>query len=123
MIRTMKLRPRFSLRSFLVAIAIIGILLSWVVRQIDWIRRRHNFIAQHPNQYTNDILAGAKIYSPWPLWITGEPAYAMICFLFEDEVNEAKQLFPESRIDTDPWPANWPSRSDVKAAAAKNSPN
>jgi hypothetical protein len=109
----MRFRIRFSLRTLLVLVLICGVISWWVAAQLDWIRKRREFIRKHPRHYTNEYLAGEKLSAPWPLWLFGEPAHAFISFLSESEAEEARRLFPESKIDTDPWPSHWAPRDKV----------
>lgn len=61
--------PRFSLRTLLVLVAIIGVLLGCIVRQINWIRQRYEAAAKHEmlvrRQETIDQFAMARQRAPW----------------------------------------------------------
>lgn len=61
--------PRFSLRTLLVLVAIIGVLLGCVVRQINWIRQRYEAAAKHEmlvrRGETIDHFAMTRPKAPW----------------------------------------------------------
>jgi hypothetical protein len=47
MMGEMRFRPRFSLRILFVLIVIVSIPMAWTAYQLNWIRQRHAFLAQH----------------------------------------------------------------------------
>ena len=104
----MSIRPRYGMKSIMLTVLVFAVLFAWIGAQLDWIRQRHRFNEQHPYQVFSKYLAGKEIFCPWQLRLFGEEAHSMIPFLLENEVAEAKRLFPEAEVDTRPWPVNGP---------------
>jgi hypothetical protein len=110
-------RPQFSLRFLFVAITLIGVVTSWVVYQLNWIRERHRW-----REWLNAHAVGGSIGFqvepkpplPWSLALFGEQPLDR-CFVspIDDEhpedkvptfdvfrrcVERATELFPECQI-------------------------
>jgi hypothetical protein len=107
--RAMKLRPRFSLRTRFVLIALISIPLSWAAYQVNWIRQRNDarrWIASMNGQVWRDYPIGQSSFavteSPWPIRLFGEESVFAIEVSVPDAREQHKQelqsLFPESKI-------------------------
>jgi len=47
----MKTRPRVSLRTLFVLVAIASVPMGWVAYQLNWIRQRHEFILSQVHQW------------------------------------------------------------------------
>ena len=95
-------RPRFSLQSMFVLIAIISLPMCWVAYQSNWIRQRHEYLKKW--EYLERL--GSMPHSdsmpyPWQLKLFGEQSHDFIMAIKSNKA-EAKSLFPESYIVT--WP-------------------
>jgi hypothetical protein len=96
----MKFRPRFSLRTLFVLIALIAIPLGWSIRQLDWIRRRHEFLNRDDLPIWYEGFWGSELDCPWYLRLFGEHARTPIT-VKKDHVEEAIRLFPEALVYED----------------------
>jgi hypothetical protein len=91
-------RPRFSLRTLLVAVTVACFVTGWLVYQFRWIRDRQAAVEFGRVNTTN----AAAINAPWQIRILGERGYRDI--LISDSTpercseQEAHTLFPEARI-------------------------
>jgi hypothetical protein len=83
---------RFSLRTLFLLVTIVGVGVSWVVHQLNWIRERHEFLNRHPQFYGEPDRK-----CPWPLKLFGERTYEVLTVPSSAE-QAAKRLFPESQI-------------------------
>jgi hypothetical protein len=90
----MRFKPRFTLKTLLLTVAIASIPLAWTSAQLRWIQERHVFRQAHerPTLFrNNDVLA-----APWQLRIFGEHAYDDQTMTVDPGyLDEAKKLFPE----------------------------
>jgi len=83
-------RPRFSLRTFLLVVLILGGFLSWLDVQVKWIRDRHEALATHWHGIVVD--KGDELRrpaAPWSLRIFGERGEGPI--LVQPETDEAER--------------------------------
>jgi hypothetical protein len=114
---------RFSLRSFLLVVTLLG---AWLGYQVNWVRARRAFIAEECA--IRDAQKGAKRgwwstidnpgqtppRAPWGLWVFGEQGYTSIAFISQsntpvsqraltdrdrERLETAKRLFPEANIN------------------------
>ena len=83
---------RFSLRTLLLLVVLIGIPLGWVGNRVNWIRQRRAFL-QGPSASPNVSLK-PQVDTPGMLWLFGESSHPIIWCRPED-VAEARRLFPE----------------------------
>ena len=112
--------PRYSLRTLLVSLTLLGV---WLGVQVKWIKDRHAFAARHlalateVNAKRQALQCGAALQlqpagtRPLGLCVLGEPAvpYLQVIVLrekeseieqFDDEEGKrAKALFPEAQVD------------------------
>jgi hypothetical protein len=101
--RGMKFRPRFSLRTLLVLIALISIPLGWLAYQLNWIRERHKMLTQElPREYQeyreyNKTQPAILRPAPWPLRIFGEQGIVVIG-VPKSQAERAAELFPEAAV-------------------------
>src|SRR5262245_39893529 len=103
--------PRFKLRTLFVLVAILAIPMAWAAYQLNWIRERHEFIAQYripligPVHY-QDVrvnLGGAESQSltdrpQWSLELFGEKKCPSLTFP-ASELARFNRLFPEGEVD------------------------
>jgi hypothetical protein len=95
----MRIQPRFSLRTLLVAIALLSIPMGWLAYQLSWIRQRHEFLQRPIAIVWNGPVRIADC--PWSLALFGERA-SNIVFTPRSTSDEARQLFPEATIEIVP---------------------
>jgi hypothetical protein len=97
----MRFRPRYSLRILLALVALASIPMGWAACQLNWIRQRHEMLAQKlPWRYTqfNAVPAGFPIPKvPWQLRLFGESGRPYIGVM-KSQVSLALSLFPEAAI-------------------------
>jgi hypothetical protein len=97
----MRLRPQFTLRTLLIAIALLSIPMCWVAYQLNWIRQRHELLAKKlPSRYAAymEIQPGFPIpKAPWQLRLFGEEGRNLIGVI-EPNVPRAIKLFPEAYV-------------------------
>jgi len=93
---------RFSLRTMLVLVTFLAIPLGWVGCQLNWIRQRHAFLKQdgvypsapgHPGPNSFEIY---YVRPPAFLGYFGERGLGDIAVAAEEQLSEAKRLFPEA---------------------------
>jgi hypothetical protein len=96
--------PRFSLRTLLIAIALLSIPMGWVACQLNWIRQRREFMLLHGSSVRDPQKPNSKL--PWSLRAFGEQGYDYLLRIPADFVSEATALFPESEINPKP-PSIW----------------
>jgi hypothetical protein len=96
----MKFRPRFSLRALLIATALIALLVGWACSQYRWVQRRQEFLHAHWHGQQIYHVAFVRYDPPVPLTsrIFGERHRWALLAIDHDYMDEAKQLFPESKI-------------------------
>ena len=83
---------RFSLRTMLVLVTLVGVLCWYLAWAIDWKRQRQSFL----NTKTIKALRIPGGYRA-PFWITIVGARGFDClFLRNEATEEAKRLFPEA---------------------------
>ena len=92
----MRFRPRFSLRTLFVLVAIVSVPLGWMAYQLNWIRQRHEFLDGREVQSFMDIMT-LPAPLPWSLRFFGEPAHGFVV-VAPEYVQEAARLFPAARI-------------------------
>jgi hypothetical protein len=100
---------RFSLRTLLVVVTVLGSVLGWVTWNLNWIRERHatmTWYKQNGCGPVNVFQDGTK--APWSIRILGEPGYGTI--LLDVKLNriptaddqrvkrQVELLFPESTV-------------------------
>jgi hypothetical protein len=90
----MKLRPRFSLRTLLVLIALISIPLGWVAHQLNWIKQRREFALRHIPDSGHSFWEPPPD-TPWQLKLFGEQSGYQFDAIPPSEIDRAKELFPE----------------------------
>ena len=61
------MRFRFSLRTLFLLMAIVNVPLSWVACQLNWIRRRHEFLKRDGDSYSHPGI-GALTPEAWALF-------------------------------------------------------
>jgi hypothetical protein len=88
---TMK-RPQFRLRTLFVLVSLASLLMAWSAYQLNWIRQRHEFLAERQQGATSP---STWKFPPWSIRIFGERSPDMIFLTNEQDVTEAKSLFPE----------------------------
>jgi hypothetical protein len=96
--RGMKL-PRFSLRTLLVMVGLIGVSVGWALYQRDWIRQRREF--QQTQVRSTRLIAsesGRRRPTPWSLRLFGQGkhAYSLEFFVEESQISKGRSLFPEA---------------------------
>jgi hypothetical protein len=103
---------QFSLRTFLVSVALFGGFAAWLVYHVNWIRERDK--AKVGFGYLSDHGTRIPCHAPWPLNWLGEEGHNFIMipdFHSEEEIDRIKALFPEAKeIEIVAVPANfvWP---------------
>jgi hypothetical protein len=93
----MKFRPRFSLRTLFVLVAIASVPMGWVAYQLNWIRQRHEFLMD-PTMF--GIGGTSELYqasAPWQLSLFGEKGEGIV-WTTESRKSEAAAMFPEAHI-------------------------
>src|SRR3954462_2715909 len=89
---------QFSLRTMLVLVTIVCVGLGWwVQRSKEWIRQRHEWLANHPGQSGLNI--GPTLHqplAPFSLRLFGESGMPRIYVTPGDDRLEATRLFPEA---------------------------
>ncbi len=104
--RGMRFRPRFSLPTLFVLIALASIPMGWVAYQLNWIRQRHDALSGRKMYGVKEIIiSGFPIpqprTAPWSLRLFGEDGYEdFMLDLPEDdpELSRIRALFPEAHI-------------------------
>jgi hypothetical protein len=91
----MHLRPRFSLRTLLVLVAIIGVCAMWVSYQLDWIRQRQAFLNENGVFSEAPGVSNERAVWPLPWFAEKRPKMLMVPFV---KVERAQELFPEVPI-------------------------
>jgi hypothetical protein len=89
----MRLIPRFTLKTLLLAIALVSIPLAWSTAQLRWIHERQAFREAHEKP---SLLCFNITPAPWPLRIFGERGYdRQTMYIEPGYLDQAKDLFPE----------------------------
>src|SRR5690349_16551869 len=113
----MKFRPRYSLRTIFVLIALVSIPLAWRQSNIHWMADRKNaleWIAEHFNipggkhglvaTYVRLDINGAGDHLPWSIryWGQGQLALSLLGIISDEmtpetnkKIEEIRALFPE----------------------------
>src|SRR5689334_3871263 len=99
MYQYLRFRPRFSLRTLMVLVALAGIAMGWVGCQLNWIRQRHEFIQNHSG---GAMIVFAFPKAPASLRPFGENGASAILAVPPEFVNEGRALFPEAIINPGP---------------------
>ena len=97
---------RYSLRSLLIAITIVGLALGWVTRSNRWIQQRHALLTLDDFYGNQSVPPLFKHVAPGGLWLFGERGQHTIRIATESplsqadriKVHEARRLFPESTL-------------------------
>ena len=103
-------RLRFSLRTLLVIVTLLGLAMAWVTIQLKWISDRHQAVrwlsASKRSWYGPPTVPEFWRQVPWSLRIFGEQgvmAIGMDVDEFSGEVpyspDQLKSLFPECHVD------------------------
>jgi hypothetical protein len=103
----MRFRPRFTLRTLFIAIALISVLMAWVAYERHWIQQRHEFLRKHCASWTSNSNNDPIVQPPWHLRLFGERGLLGIkCqdSLAPEARAEARALFPEHTILYGPLP-------------------
>jgi hypothetical protein len=85
---------RFSLRMLFFLVTIVGVAAGWVAYQLNWIRERDKFSAQHI-EYRRSIRGEPYFDAPWNLKVFGELGRHTIHVL-DSTFYQARALFPEA---------------------------
>ena len=98
----MRFRPRFSLRTLLIGLALLSIPMAWVAYQLNWIRQRHEFLA-NPNVAGFNRGSWVVADTPWQLKLFGEYDATACLSVPLELADEARRLFPGvSIVQQDP---------------------
>ena len=107
---------RFSIRTLFVAVTAVGIIVGWLVYQVNWLRQRRAIVNDPKVQATDEIEEtvifrkpsphGIRFMppyrwqkAPWQLRWLGEKGYTGILLdpsATDDEVAHVRTLFPEA---------------------------
>jgi hypothetical protein len=93
---------QFSLRTLLIIITLVCMGLGyWVHWSKDWIRQRHEWLANHPGQSGLNTGSSIGLTPPQPpaplsLRLFGESGMPLVYVMPGDEQLEATRLFPEA---------------------------
>jgi hypothetical protein len=110
---------RFSLKSFLLVVTLLG---AWLGYQVSWVRARRAFLSeeyairdsQKRWSSTIDNPGQTPPLAPWGLWLFGEQGYTSIAFISQsntpadqraltdrdrERLDLARRLFPEANIN------------------------
>jgi hypothetical protein len=101
----MNFRPRFSLRTLFILIAIIAAGLGWVGSQLRWIQKRSDFLYAHmkPIEMCVVTVTDRSSPCPWSLKMFGERLGVHYIWVCPELRNEAQRLFPEAIFLATPW--------------------
>jgi hypothetical protein len=91
-------RPRFSLRTLFVLVAIAGVPMAWGAYQLNWIRQRHEFISHFRAVSGYSPTTVDPQAAPWPLSLFGENGYTCMLHFPESQLKRAQALFPETKF-------------------------
>src|SRR6476469_5413051 len=94
----MRFRPRFTLRTLLIAIVLLSVPMAWTTYRLNWIRQRHEFLRRDGVSYSYPGF-GARLPAPWSLRLFGEPSQARVTTMTVD-AGRAQSLFPEAMVLT-----------------------
>jgi hypothetical protein len=103
-------RPRFSLRTLLIAMTLMGLLSAWCVVQLQWIKDRRQAIqwlgASKQSWYAPSLSPKLSTDAPWSIRVFGEAGVVGIGMdvdEFKGKVpygpEQLKVLFPEAHVD------------------------
>jgi hypothetical protein len=108
---------RFSLRTLFVLVTVVG---CWLGYQLNWIRQRHELIAQLERDSDSHSWVDDEplTSAPWSLSLLGEPGYSTVSFSIRlgdvirweniltpvvsdshPKIKLAKRLFPEADLE------------------------
>jgi hypothetical protein len=92
-------RPRYSLRTLFVLVAIASVPMGWAGCQLNWIRQQHGFLRRAAVCEDSSILndSACPIKAPWELRLFDEPPVKVIV-VPNAMTDEASRLFPESLV-------------------------
>ena len=96
--------PRFSLRMLFVAVAVVAVAvislsMSWVAWQLNWIRQRHVFLAQHCSTEDDDSSRDRwDDRLPWQLEMFGETERWKL-YVPAEYQKRTMELFPEAIVN------------------------
>jgi hypothetical protein len=89
----MRLKPRFTLKTLLLAFAFLSVPLAWSTAQLRWIHDRHAFLEAHQRP---SLLCYNIVPAPWQLRVFGEQGFdRQTMYIEPGYLDQAKQLFPE----------------------------
>jgi hypothetical protein len=97
--------PRFSLRMLFLLVALISIPVAWTTFQLNWLRKRHEFISQfHAHSLNDEELKDSRSHRtlwlipddspPWTLRLLGETRCPTL-LIPRTELRRLTELFPE----------------------------
>jgi hypothetical protein len=75
--------------------------MSWVAWQLNWIRQRHVFLAQHCNTEDDDRHRDGWDRLPWQLEMFGETEHWKL-YVPAEYQRRAMELFPEPIVNPPP---------------------
>lgn len=96
-------RFRFSLRTMFVVVTLFGV---WLGYELNWLRQRRWLLGLPGIVVTRNFGDGpVPVTAPGLLWIFGESGYWQIYITTDcsgpgERVQQAEQLFPESKVST-----------------------
>ncbi len=104
---------RFSLRTMFVVVTVLAVLLGWIVYQFNWIRQRHELLAEQDavtQQLRLVLMPHFVVKTRGMLWLFGEEGRGNVDLVLdgrdpsrppdtEKELERAKRLFPESTVN------------------------
>src|SRR5262245_27784228 len=93
----MQLKPRFTLRTLFVLVALASIPLGSCTYQLNWIRERRSFIQNETAGNWRFDEARPFSPAPWSLRLFGERG-AKEAWVYRDDKERATRLFPEAKI-------------------------
>jgi hypothetical protein len=109
--RIMKFRPRFSLRTLFVLIALISIPLGWMAYQLNWKRQRYDFLVRN---HSAKLEMRTDRAAPWSLRLFGETHADYLLYVPDADMEEARTLFPEA-IKINPSPSELSAETTPRA--------
>ncbi len=84
----------FGLRTIFILVTLAAAVLGWVAYQLNWIRDRHHFLAQHALRTTTANIH----FAPSSLWLFGEQGVCWITVTDPSSLDYGRRLFPEAQF-------------------------
>ena len=100
MAETPKRRCQFSLRTLLIAVALLSLSCGWVSYSLRWIAERREALevqGKKGRRWVRMIASGEPTTAPVFLWVFGEEG-ALEVIAGRDDAEYARRLFPEAKI-------------------------